>query len=167
MKRRIIAIFLATIMCFITATTAFATEPETSKKATCYNLEVSSNGVISCSNENGDELPVITPRSTISGYENANITSDHAFMMVDVEASGWGGMGITIKTSSDWKGNFYVSADAMYINSFADLFDRKQITSNGENYFEDLFHRTPSYILFSFYEIPPTATINVQIWVYG
>lgn len=167
-KRRIFAILMATIMCLATGTTAFAAETTSDTKGTCYNLEVSGDGIVSCTDENGNVVSDISPRSTISGYTQGTISRNNNLLVIyPDEASGIGGMGINIKASSSWNGNFTVSVGAKYSNGIATVVNQACISSNAENHFEDLMHRDPSYLVFTFGNIPSNTTINVQIWVYG
>lgn len=166
--KRWVAIFLVATMCLVTGATAFAAEPETTESATCYNLEVSSDGIVSCTDENGNEVSTISPRSSISGYGSDTLSSSNPAIVIYPDASGIGGMGITIKTSSSWNGYMKLIAVAQYSSSsYATLIDDYAISSNTEVYFNDLLHRSPGYIMFAFDGIPSGKTVSAQIWVYG
>lgn len=162
-----LAIFMAAIMCLGTTATAFAAEPQPDVEATCYNLEVSSNGVVSCTDENGNEVPTISPRSSISGYGSGSLSSSNPAIIIYPQASGIGGMGVTINTSSSWSGYMKLTAVAHYASSNATLINNYAVSSNTEVYFNDLLHRSPGYIMFAFDGIPSGKTVNTQIWVYG
>ncbi len=163
LRKRILAIFMATIMCVATGVTASAAEPG-DMEATRYDLEVSSEGIVSCTDENGNSVSNISPRSTISGYTNGTVNRNNPMLVLypDV-ATGIGGMGVTIKTSSSWKGNFNVTIGAHYVSGMNTVLQNASISSNAENYFEDLMHRAPGYLVFTFGNIPVNTNVKVEI----
>lgn len=56
--KRITGIFMATLMLFtMSITTVSATDNNTSPTATAYNVEVTSDGITSITDENGDVVP--------------------------------------------------------------------------------------------------------------
>lgn len=160
-NRRILAILTVVAICSCMVLTAFAAESEAPQKATCYTLEVTSDGVSSCHDENGE---AISPRSSISGYASETMTRDPNPIQVVVQASGWGGMGVTVKTSSSWSG--YMSLDIIASDGSVPL-EGAAIYSNQETYFNNLRHYSPTYLMFSFRGIPSGQSVSVEIWVYG
>lgn len=163
--RRILAILMAIAICSCMSLTAFAAETEASQNATCYTLEVTSDGVSSCHDGNGEEVLLVSPRSTISGYDSETLYGGNvAAVQVIVQASGWGGMGATVKTSSSWNG--YMSLDIFDSDG---VVNREQVAvySNGETYFNDMKHYSPSFVMFSFKGIPSGESVFVEIWVYS
>lgn len=160
-KRRILGILLSAMFVLSFGTTAFAAETGETNEAKCYNLEVTSEGVSSITDAEGN---TVSPRSTISGYEQTTLSGDPAGIVVYVDSSGWGGMGVTVKASSSWNG--YMNLDIL--SSEGDIpAQGKAVYSNGETYLNDLFHYNPPYYLFSFRGIPSGQSVFVQIWVYG
>lgn len=169
MTRRFLAIFFSAMMaCMCLGTTAFAAESETASdttpEATCYSLEVTSNGVASITDEDGNEVDSISPRSSISGYNQATLTGDPVGVSVFVDSSGWGGMGVTVKASSSWSG--YMNLDIIGSDGKVPL-QGKSVYSNGETKVNNLYHYNPDYYVFSFRGIPSGQSVFVQIWVYG
>lgn len=165
-KRRILSLALsAVVACMSFGTTAFAAEPTEQLDATCYNVELTSEGITSITDQNGNTIdPYSVTRSSISGYESDTLSGDSCGVQVFVDANGWGGMGITVKTSSSWSG--YMNLDVLGDDGNAPL-TGKAIYSNGETQFSNLWHYTPMYYLFSFRGIPSEQSVSVQIWVYG
>lgn len=169
LKKRIFAVFMAALMCLGTSVTAFAADTEDTTGATCYNLAVSSDGMVTCTDENGNELSNVSPLSSISGYTSGSVTKDkNLIVLYPDNSSGIGGMGITVKASSSWNGNMKLAVGAQYTNSgVSTVFKDKTVKSNGETYFNNLLHRSPGYLVFVFNGIPSGKTVNLQIWVYG
>lgn len=167
LMKRTFAIFMAVVMCLFTGVTSFAAETQPTEKAKCYNLEVSSTGVIFCTDENGNEVPYISPRSSISGYGNDSISTENPAIVIYPDASGIGGMGITVKTSSSWNGYMKLIAGAQYMGSISTIINNYAVYSNGETYFNNIMHSFPGYIVFVFDGIPSGVIVNTQIWIYG
>lgn len=159
--RRIIGVLMALVLCIGLTSTAFAAEPPENNEAKCYTLEVTSEGITSVKDDVGNE---VSPRSSISGYEQATISGDPAAVFVYPKSSGWGGMGVTIKTSSSWNG--YMNLDILGEDGSVPL-EGKSVYSNGETKVNNLWHYNPAYYLFSFRGIPSGQSVFVQIWVYG
>ena len=63
-------------------------------KTTKYSFVLDSNGIVSAFDENED----IMPRSSISGYQDGNVSKHSPGFLVWVDSSGIGGMGVTVKT---------------------------------------------------------------------
>ena len=165
--KRSLGLVMAMVMaCMCMVTTAFAAETETDNapEAKCYNLEVTSDGIESVVDEDGNKVDPGLLRSSISGYNQATISGDPVGVLVFVSASGVGGMGITVKASSSWSG--YMSLDMIGSNGSIPL-SGKAVYSNGETQVNNLQHNSPSYYVFSFRGIPSGQSVFVQIWVYG
>lgn len=163
--KRSLGLIIAMVMtCMCMVTSAFAAENEPAPEAKCYNLEVTSDGIESISDENGNDVDPNLLRSSISGYNQATISGNPVGVLVYVSASGTGGMGITVKTSSSWSG--YMNLDMIGSNGSIPLSGRA-VYSNGETQVNNLQHNSPSYYVFSFRGIPSGQSVFVQIWVYG
>lgn len=160
-RKRSLCIVLLSLFVLSFSTTAFASEIDNIDNTKCYNLEVTSEGISSITDENGDS---VSPYSTISGYEQATLTNDPAGVQVFIDSSGWGGMGVTVKASSSWNG--YMNLDILSPDGDIPAQGRS-VYSNGETYLNNLFHYNPPYYLFSFRGIPSGQSVFVQIWVYG
>lgn len=161
---------------FSLSATAFAAENGTNSNnennATMYNVVLNSDGIVSVSDENGDIVSIsdeesgIMPLSSISGYNKGNLTSSSRGFLVWVDASGIGGMGVTVKTTcSTWKNGtitFNLAA-----NTGAIPIKDAHISSNGETKWNDLLHGSPAYFLADFSGIPSGHTVTAEIWIYG
>lgn len=166
LKTRIIGALMSLMLCVgfaITglATPTFAAESTETNKAQCYTFEVTSDGIASVSDENGNE---ISTYSSISGFEQGTISSNPDGIIVYPTSSGWGGMGVTIKASSSWSG--YMNLDIAGSDGNVPL-KGKAVYSNGQTVVNNLWHYNPSYYVFSFRGIPSGQSVFVQIWVYG
>lgn len=166
--KKILCTVLALVMMMSLSATAFAAEPADTTnndvKATKYSVELDSDGIVSVSDENGN----VMPRSSISGYQNGDVSSNSSAFLVWVDSSGIGGMGVTVKTSCpEWDGTvkFHLVSDRGSIAVNGDY-----ISTNGETYYENLLHglpSTPAYYFANFSGIPDGYTIHVDIWIYG
>jgi hypothetical protein len=164
-KKRILSIALsAMFVCMSLGRTTFAAEPDGTTNAICYNVELTSEGINSVTDNDGNEINPAVLSSSISGYEQDTLSGNPCGVQVFVDASGWGGMGITIKASSSWSG--YMRLDVLGADGSSPLTE-KAVYSNGETKFNSLWHYTPSYYLFSFAGIPDGNSVYVQIWIYG
>lgn len=114
MIKRIMATLLVAVTLLSTSATVFAAENTDKQlstdepKAKVYNMELTSEGISSVTDENGNP---ISARSSISGYEQATLTSNPGGVIVYTDASGYGGMGATVESSSSWNG--YMSLDIL------------------------------------------------------
>ncbi len=155
---------VAIMLVLALGTTAFAAEVEEPCDATAYNVELTSDGVASITDEDGNPVSDSVLRSSISGYDQDTLTANNPGIAVYVNSSGIGGMGATVETSSSWNG--YMSLDVfdsngkIYCEDFA-------IYSNGTKYFNNWLHVSPSWVLFSFKGIPSGQSVFAKIWVYG
>lgn len=167
-KHRIFSVGIAIAMCICTlATTASAVEYKSTvtEEATCYNLELTSNGISSITGTNGNNVP-LSVLSSISGYKNGTLSTDPDGIAVYVDAVGSGGMGITVKTTSSWNG--YMSLDVFSYKGGSVPIEGASIYSNGERQFHDLTHGpAPVYYFFGFKGIPSGESVGVEIWIYG
>lgn len=165
-KKHILSICLvAMLACMSFATTAFAAELESSTKSKCYTIEVTSEGLASITDKEGKEINTYTTlRSSISGYEQRSLTSNSAGIQVFVEASGCGGMGVTINASSSWSG--YMSMNMLGSDGRMTV-EGKAVYSNGETYLNNLSHYSPSYYVLTFSGIPSGQSVFVKVWIYG
>lgn len=165
--KKLLAFLLSTVMLLsVGSTTAFAAEStpkltHNTTEATMYNVELNSDGIVSITNQNGKRMPA----SSISGYNNGNITSSSNGFLVWVNASGTGGMGVTVTTScSSWNGT--ITFDLMGNNGSHPI-SGQYISSNGSTEFHNLSHSSPAYYLANFSGIPSGHTIYAQVWIYG
>lgn len=165
-KKRFLSITLSVMfVCMNLVTPVLAAEPNEWANSTCYNIELNSDGITSITDQNGNEIKSDSvTRSSISGYESDTLSGNPCGVQVFVNANGWGGMGITVKTSSSWNG--YMSLDVLGDDGHAPL-TSAAVYSNDETEFHNLWHYTPMYYLFSFRGIPTGQSVSVQIWVYG
>lgn len=161
---RIFSIFVAISMCVCLSLTTYAEEPSTVQKVSSYTLEVTSSGIVSCQDENGNDISTTSARSSINGYGSKTLNSNPSTLQVMVDAKGWGGMGVTVNASSSWNG--YMSLDIISSDGKVPL-EGAAVYSNRETYFNNLKHYNPDYLIFSFRGIPSGQSVYVQIWVYG
>ena len=156
---------IATVLCVCSAN-VFAAEispekPNETIDATMYDVELNSNGIVSITDENGGVVPL----STISGYSNGDLTDSSSGLLVWTDASGIGGMGVTITTScSTWNGTMTFD---LIGNNGSHPIKGEYISSNGSKEFHNLLHTSPSYFLATFSGIPSGHTVHAQIWIYG
>ncbi len=161
-------ILLALVLVLSLSVSAFAAEitsdVNTDVEATMYNLEITSEGIVSVTDENGN----IMPRSSISGYASGDVRSDSTFFLVWVDASGIGGMGVTVTTSCpNWNGTIRFD---LVSDRGSKALTEEYIPTNGTTEFHNLWQGlpgTPSYYLANFYGIPEGYTVNAQVWIYG
>lgn len=160
-KKRLLILLTVLSLCACFTTTAFAAETPKNDEGKCYTFEVTSEGITAVTDETGNE---ITPRSSISGYNQASISGNPAAIIVYPSSSGWGGMGVTVKASSSWSG--YMNLDILGSDGSTPL-QGKAVYSNSETKVNNLYHKNPSYYMFSFRGIPSGKSVYVQIWIYG
>lgn len=166
--KKFLSILLALLMLMSISATAFAAEPaeDISKKteATVYNVVLNSDGIVSVSDEDGGIMPL----SSISGYASGSVTSSSPGFLVWVDASGIGGMGVTVKTSCPgWNGT--ITFDLISNDGNSHPVKGKSISTNGESQYHNLFHGipVPAYYLANFSGIPAGYTVNAEVWIYG
>lgn len=165
LKKRILSaclIVMLTIMSF--STTTFANELQKTKETICYNVEMTSEGIEFITDKNGKPIDSISPRSSISGFDQRSLTPNSAGIQVFVDASGSGGMGVTINASSSWNG--YMSVNMLGSNG-STAFTGRAVYSNGETKFNNLRHSSPTYYVLTFAGIPSGQSVFVQVWIYG
>lgn len=172
MIKRIMTTLLAAVTLLSMSTTAFAAENNSEQvvkdtsQATCYNMELTSDGVSSITDENGKS---ISPRSSISGYDDGTLSSNPAGIIIYPDASGIGGMGATVESHSSWNG--YMNLDILGsdgLTKATGLSVKTNTTWTLDSVFSGgITHYSPSYILFSFRGIPQGQSVYVKIWVYG
>lgn len=167
MKKRIISFILsAVVMIAACGNTVFAATSEKSSEATAYNVELTSEGIASITDENGSNVSdSVIARSSISGYEQKTISGNPAAVLVyPSSASGAGGMGATIECSSSWNGA--MSLDVFDSNGVTNVTGAR-VSSNGTSKLSNMYHGSPSYVVFSFRGIPSGQSVFVKIWIYG
>lgn len=163
---RLLSILLAIMLVLgATGTQAFADEVSEPEDATLYNVELTSEGIAQITDADGNPVTDST-RGTggISGFKQATLSNNPDGVFVVTQSWGFGGMGITIKTSSSWNG--YMSLDVITSDPSV-IISGSSIYSNTETQFHNLMHYSPSYIIFKFSGIPSGQSVFVQIWVYG
>lgn len=166
--KHITSIFMAALMLFtMSVTTVSATENDTTPTATAYNVEVTSDGITSITDENGNVAPA-SVYSSISGYGQATLNSNPAGITIYANASGIGGMGATVECSSSWNGT--MTLDILSSDGKTQV-TGLSVPSKGTWYLDDhvsnVVHYSPSYFLFSFRGIPSGQSVFVKIWIYG
>lgn len=163
--KRLGSIFLAIVMVFsLTTMSAYAAEVDTETcdraNAQLVTYEVTSDGIRTVTS--GER----TVNSYIDGYNQGSLgsTYNNNYIVIPVTASGSGGMGITVKTSSSWSG--YTS---MMINTnLGDIYvSNYAMPSNGEVEFHNLTHYCPRTIEVTLQGIPSGKSVYIQVWVYG
>ena len=166
--KKLFSILLALVILLSFSSPAFAAETtedvSNDVKATLYNVDLTSDGIVSVSDENGNIMPL----SSISGYNQGDVSSNSSGFLVWVDSSGIGGMGVTVITScSNWNGTitFNLASDT---GSYA--VKGAAIPTNGESQWHNLIHglpSTPAYYLAVFSGIPAGYTVHAQVWIYG
>lgn len=164
-KKRLLGLLLTAVFFFISSSsTAFAAEIKETTNTNCYNIEVTSEGIMSMTDQNGTIIEPNSARSSVSGSGEATLVSGNDGIQVFVNTSGWGGMGVTINASSSWNG--YMSMN-MFSSEGRTLLTGRSVYSNGETYFNNLKHYNPQYYLFTFKGIPSGKSVYIRIWIYG
>lgn len=165
--KKVFSILLAFSMVMSLSIPAFAAESpvevSVAAEATMYTMELTSEGIVSISDEDGN----IMPFSSISGYQNGNVTENSNSFLVWVDASGLGGMGVTVKTScSTWTGTITFN---LIGDNGSQPIKNSSISTNGEKNYSNLFHGlpVPNYYLAGFSGIPSGHTIYAQVWIFG
>ena len=158
MTRRFVFISLVLVLILAFSAMAFAEEKSTPTKL--YNLEVTSEGIVGI-NEASVER---STTSSISGYDARTVVNTDSGVTIFVDASGFGGMGVTIKASSSWNGTMYVH---MFDNLGNVVFESEPVSSNGETQFHNLWHWSPDYFGVNCTGIPDGVSVYVQVWIYG
>lgn len=153
MSKRFLALVFALIMCFSLTATAFAAETE--------NMETQ----INASEEVANDDSGIMPHSSVSGYARKTLTKSNNIIDISCTSSGWGGMGITVKTSSASNTQVSFFGAPFGDNSIAEQISGNMST-NAEKQFHNLSHNGLSdyYLVFT---IPDGVSIDVQVWIYG
>lgn len=163
-KRRILGILLSAIfLCSSMRITVSAAEPAHESESICLNLEVTSEGIVSVTDENGNDVPTPYGTGSISGYKNVTLNGNDVFIL-GVTAEGFGGMGVTFNCSSSWNG--YMKVDMKPKNGDFCL-QNLAVSSNGETTVNNLWQFSPSYFYVFVNGIPEGQSVNIQIWVYG
>lgn len=172
--KKIFNVFLALILTVVFSAPTFAAETSSisAKSITpdIYNVALNSKGIISISNKNSirdlNSNNEIIPLSSISGYNNGNLTSSSKGFIVRVSADGIGGMGVTVKTSCPTWTNGTITFNLLGNNGSIPISNAK-ISSNGETKWSNLMHGSPAYFLADFSGIPSGHTVYAQVWIYG
>lgn len=174
--KKLFSILLTLIMTISISATAFAAETThdftKTKTPTMYNVALNSEGIISISDKEGNTLRdlenanSIMPLSSISGYNNGNLTSSSKGIIIRVSAEGIGGMGVTVKTSCSTWTNGTITFN-LIADTGANPIQNAKISSNGETKWSNLMHGSPAYFLADFSGIPSGHTVYAQVWIYG
>ena len=117
-----------------------------------YTFEVSDKGLI-------------TARSSVSGYNQKTVVAGDNGLIINCNGQGYGGMGITIETSSS-NGNFKVNyVGGAYIGSASSI--SGEIGSNAHiELNKNLWQNNLDEYLISF-GVPSGVSMFVKVWIYG
>lgn len=160
MKRfkRIISSILAVMMCFSLNMSVFA-------------AKVTSDSPISIGTQIAiDHEEEIMPMGTgsISGYAYKRLTKSDPAIIVPLKASGFGGMGITVKTATSYNQNMYCQGTVVSSNPlvWVDGF-KGDVKPNAETYFSGNHLGGNNLEFVIVLEIPEGVYVDVWVWVYG
>lgn len=149
--KKLVSMITTLAMVLSLSCTAFAAEPTVSGSSTKPDISASTSEV--------------SPRSSISGYASGTINRDHPHVTIwPSNASGWGGMGATVKLSCSQ--TMRLGLTIVEENNRI-LLDDQTVRTNQENYFNNMFHMSGGYYIFTFLDIPAGVNINYEIWIYG
>lgn len=107
----------------------------------------------------------ISPRSSVGGFNQVTITSSSNAILIECNGSGWGGMGITIKTSSSY-GPEGVSFHGASVIGSASSIDGNMSTID-EKVFNNLWQMDLQEYCIAFDMAHGTNSFFVQVWIYG
>lgn len=162
LKKRLFSFLLAaTLLCVGFVTPTYAAETGKDAEPKCYTIEVSSNGVESISDESGYDISTC---SSISGYNQRSIKPGDAGITISATSSGWGGMGVTIETSSSWNGKMKAN---MVDSDGRHFFEGREVPSNDNTKITGLWHYNPAYYYLTFGGIPSGQSVFIKVWIYG
>ncbi len=103
--------------------------------------------------------------SSISGYEQANLTKDKAAMLIYVDAEGIGGAGITVKTSCS--AHYRIGLSVFSPDMSEAVCDNITFYTDSEVQFHDLIQMGGNPYVVILHDIPEGVTVFTQVWVYG
>ena len=154
--KKLLCTLVAVVLSLAVFTSAFAAEPE----------------VITSTVTSSSSSTEVEPRSTISGYAHMTVRNSYP-IPIRASASGWGGMGVTIKFNTNQTYNnvrtiIYVSNGIFHSGSSYTTFDGNiNINGNNEIYFNDLSHDSPEYVVIAFPGLPDGVSLDCEVWIYG
>ncbi len=156
--KRIISIVLVAVMCLALNVTAFAAEITS-------NSSVSSDTEVVVGQED-EIMPLGT--GSISGYAYKRLTSTDRAIIVPLSASGFGGMGVTIRVSSSYQGKVDCVGRVVSYTPlmWVDGIDG-QVSTNGETYFKGNHLGGDGLEFVIALDVPSGVEMDVWIWVYG
>lgn len=154
--KKFLCTLVAVVLSLAVCTSAFAAEPE------------AITPIVSSTTSTTE----VEPRSTISGYAHMTVRNNYP-IPVRASASGWGGMGVTIKFNTDQTYNnvqtiIYVANGIFHSGSSYKTFEGT-ININGSNeiYFNNLDHDSPEYVIVAFPGLPDGVSLDCEVWIYG
>lgn len=170
--KRTLAIIMAIAMCFSMSTFAFATEPSDSEEPSAIYGNVIgeatylvSDGDMTLVDSSGDTAGIM-PLSSIGGYNQKTITGGKGSILIDCNGQGWGGMGITIRTSCSYGDYPLIFEGLATIGSGSYI--QGVISTNGEKFFSDLGQNNLDVYAITFQGTQSyTPDFLVRVWIYG
>lgn len=161
LSRRLFACLLAVVLCFSASASASATEIET-VDSTLPSVMPNENTDVFSKNNSG-----VMPLSSLSGYGYQRIYKGNHIMIIDCDSSGFGGMGITIKTESSNSYPITVLGAPLEGCGYASEIPRTAMTTNQEIQLHDLAHFSLGRYVIAF-DIPDgTPEFDAYVWIYG
>lgn len=111
----------------------------------------------------------IMPMSSISGYAYKRVRKGDNGIIIPINGSGIGGMGITIKTASSYQGNIEYYGTLLTDIPFTWASDIEgKVSSNGEKVWNNLTHATGNNFEYGiFFDMPAGVEMDVWVWIYG
>ena len=160
-KKKVLSCVMATILCLSFNATAFAAE--TPEPVIDVEQAQEAGVKLYAILDDGNIMPL----SSISGYNQATLTSSAKGMLVECSASGIGGMGITVETSCSQTYNVNLVGSAGS-SSLATSELNKTISTNDHKEYHNLHHSGDfRYYLIGLDGIRSGDQVFVKVWIYG
>lgn len=156
--KRILSTLLVLTLCLSLSSSVFAADTTTNKAAEEKNLigeytfEVSGDGTV-------------TPKSSVSGYNQKTVTAGNNGILIDCNGQGIGGMGITIETSSSSSNSYIDYAGAPTIGSASNVSGKIWMNDHIELK-SNLWHNNLGEYFLAF-GVPSGQSMFVKVWIYG
>ncbi len=166
-----LSLVLTTILCASFSTTAFAAQKDApvTKTTAAFDEETFAASQVSEVYVLNKDGSIMSLDSSISGYAHGTLTSNAAGLLVDVSASGVGGMGITVKTECNTTTTVTLIGGVAYpTTSVWTSSLNETITTNGNYEFHNL-HHSGDFVMYliGLEGIPQGVSVDTTVWIYG
>lgn len=159
---RLFILCLVIAFCLAATTTSFAADLEPTSPSSdshqligCVTLSVDENGVTP-----------ISARSSISGYGHVTINGEGQGVYINCTSSGFGGMGITVKTSCS-SGTKNIQMFGTPVIGSASVISVRGMTTNQELKFNNLQQDNLKRYFIGLTCPSGTPPFLAEVWIYG